>query len=89
MYKEHKTWAQFEEEKKNVREKYYESKMNDQFQRIDQDKINKINRRKEKLTETTAINHQLVTQRSQDRLFKVEEELREDKARLQKDQLMA
>ena len=46
MYKEHKTWAQFEEEKKTLRDKYFETKMLDQFQRIDQDKLDKIQRRK-------------------------------------------
>ena len=29
MYKDHKNWATYEEEKKNIREKYFESKMLD------------------------------------------------------------
>ena len=63
--------------------------MNDRFSKIDADKIYKIQRRKEKTYETTEINKQLVTQRSRDKLIKLEDEQKEDQARLEKDRLIA
>jgi hypothetical protein len=56
MYKGHQTWAQFDQEKKDVRDKYFETKMNDQFLRTDADKLFKTQRRKEKTYETGEIN---------------------------------
>ena len=35
MYKNHTTWAQHEEQKKNVRDKYFETKMNETFRKVD------------------------------------------------------
>ena len=74
MYKGQQTWAQFEHQKNQIRDKYFEEKMNDRFSKIDADKIYKIQRRKEKTYETTEINKQLVTQRSRDKLIKLEDE---------------
>ena len=89
MYKGQQTWAQFEHQKNQIRDKYFEEKMNDKFSKIDADKIYKIQRRKEKTYETTEINKQLVTQRSRDKLIKLEDEQKEDQARLEKDRLIA
>ena len=74
MYKGQQTWAQFEHQKNQVRDKYFEEKMNDRFSKIDADKLFKIQKRKEKTYETTEINKQLVTQRSRDKLLKLEDE---------------
>jgi len=38
MYSNHQTWAQHEEEKKNVREKYFENKMQENFIKYDNEK---------------------------------------------------
>ena len=35
MYKNHQTWAQHEEHKKSVRDKYFETKMNESFIKFD------------------------------------------------------
>jgi hypothetical protein len=56
IYKEHKTWAQFEEEKKNVRDKYFDTKMHEQWSRIDHDKMSSIQKRKDRMNETCLIN---------------------------------
>ena len=74
MYKGQQTWAQFEHQKNQIRDKYFEEKMNDRFSKIDADKLFKIQKRKEKTYETTEINKQLVTQRSRDKLLKLEDE---------------
>ena len=42
MYKGQQTWAQFEHQKNQIRDKYFEEKMNDKFSKIDADKIYKI-----------------------------------------------
>ena len=59
MYANHQTWAQHEEQKKNVREKYFEDKMHEQWRRADNERDAKNAKRAQRWTEAKDINNNL------------------------------
>ena len=64
MYKNHQTWAQHEEQKKNVRDKYFENKMDESFRKFDYQRELINTKRSAKWNEVADINKQLVKKRS-------------------------
>ena len=82
LYKNHKTWAQFEEEKKNLREKYFQTKMDEKFMRDDIDKEFKLKKKAIRNHEIAEVNKHLVEQRSHERIMYKQDEFDEDKNRL-------
>lgn len=69
MYKNHTTWAQHEEQKRNIRDKYFENKMNDAFKKIDYQRELISTKRTEKWNQAVIANRELIKKRSEERLF--------------------
>ena len=80
MYKNHTTWAQHEEQKKNIRDKYFENKMNDAFKKTDYQRELISTKRTEKWSQAAMANRELIKKRSEEKLFQLKEEKEKDKA---------
>lgn len=61
MYQRHKTWAQHEEEKKDIREKYFDEKMYESHKKFDMAQEMKTTKRVARWNDTKAINKTLAT----------------------------
>ena len=59
MYTNHKTWAQHEEEKKNIREKYFDNKMHEGWRKYDDEREAKNFKRVQRWNDTKNINSNL------------------------------
>ena len=82
MYQRHKTWAQHEEEKKDIREKYFDVKMDQYSKKVDFDYEMKKTRRADRWNEVAIANTALIRKRSDEALRKVSEEKYDDVKRL-------